>query len=285
VKMQESALSVLCDPITHESLELRNEVSAHGAPSQFLINPHSGKRFVLRDGIPVFLDEAAVSGLNRKYQKLYDRIAVGYDLAGELYAFFRRVNLRAMRGGYLDELEIKDGDRVLEVSVGTGLNIRYLPSSVEFYGLDLSWGMLQKCRRNLRKWRREASLFYGEAENLPFKDASFDVVFHFGGINFFNDKGRAIREMIRVTKPGTKLVISDETEKHVKGMYEKAPVVGKYFKQRSEVVSAPADLVPQEMLEIRLTEFREGSLYCLTFRKPAPPAAEQASGRPPQSSA
>lgn len=283
--MQERVLSVLCDPVTHQSLELRNEASAHGAACQFLVNPLSGKRFVLRDGIPVFLDEAAVSGSNRKYQKLYDRIAVGYDLAGTLYAFFRRADLRAMRWGYLGELEIKDGDRVLEVSVGTGINIQYLPSSVEFYGLDLSWGMLQKCRRNLRKWRREAILFYGEAENLPFKDASFDVVFHFGGINFFNDKARAIREMIRVAKPGTKLVISDETEKHVKGVYEKTPVMGKYFKQRSEVVSAPADLVPQEMLDARLTEFREASLYCLTFRKPAHPAAERAPGRLPESSA
>ena len=283
--MQESVLSVLCDPLTHESLELRDEPSAHGAPCQFLINPHSGKRFVLRDGIPVFLDEAAVSGLNRKYQKLYDRIAVGYDLAGTLYAFFRRADLRAMRWGYLGELEIKDANRMLDVSVGTGINIQFLPPSIEFYGLDLSWGMLQKCRRNLRKWRREASLFYGEAENLPFKDASFDAVFHFGGINFFNDKARAIREMIRVAKPGTKLVISDETEKHVKGVYEKTPVMGEYFKQRSEVVSAPADLVPQEMLEVRLSEFREGRMYCLTFRKPAHPAAEQAPGRLPESSA
>jgi len=133
--------------------------------------------------------------------------------------------------------------------------------------------MLAKCQRNLRKWRREAYLFHGEAESLPFKDETFDVVFHFGGINFFADKGRAIREMIRVAKPGVKIVISDETEKHVKTVYEKTPGVGSYFKGRREPVSAPVESVPPGMLDLGVKEFRQGTLYCLTFRKPVFPAS------------
>jgi len=46
---------------------------------------------------------------------------------------------------------------------------------------------------------------------LLFVDGIFDVVFRVGGINFFNDKARAIAEMIRVARPGTKIVIVDES--------------------------------------------------------------------------
>jgi ubiquinone/menaquinone biosynthesis C-methylase UbiE len=273
--MDKRVVSLLCDPATHESLELREEASAGGAAQPVLVNPKSGQRFPIREGIPVFLNEGEVSGLNRKYQKMYDWMAPGYDLVAKLYAFFKRTDLRGMRWGYLEELEIKGGDQVLEVSVGTGTNIPLLPPNIEFYGLDISWGMLKKCRQNLKGWKREANLFYGKAESLPFKSESFDVVFHFGGINFFNDKARAIQEMIRVAKPGTKIVISDETEKHVKRAYEKAPLLGRYFQGREEEVSPPNELVPPEMLEVRLKEFRDGRLYCLSFRKPGQPLAPQ----------
>ncbi len=99
------------------------------------------------------------------------------------------------RRAYLDELEVPSSARVLEVSVGTGANLRYSPPSVAFYGLDLSWGMLRRCLNNLQKWQRTAELFHGEAEHLPFRDNVFDVVFHVGGINFFNDEVGAMQEI------------------------------------------------------------------------------------------
>lgn len=266
--MDDRALSLLCDPATHERLGLFRESRSHDEEQGFLVKPRSGQRFPIREGIPCFLDPSEVSGLNRKYQKFYDRIAPGYDAAARLYSFFSRRGLKQMRQGYLEEIEVKAAGRVLEVSVGTGLNIPFFPQTAGFYGLDISWGMLRRCRRNLKSWRRVAQLFLGAAEALPFQDEVFDVVFHFGGINFFSDKSRAISEMIRVAKPGTKIVISDETEKHVKSQHEGVPVVGKYFQNRKETVSVPIELVPASMFDVRLKEFREGRIYCLTFRKP-----------------
>jgi SAM-dependent methyltransferase len=102
-------------------------------------------------------------------------------------------------------------------------------------------------------------------------------VFHVGGINFFNDRARAIREMIRVARPGSLLLISDETEKHVKGVYEKQP--GGLFKNRKEPVSPPIDLVPPEMTEVHLEVLRGGDTYALTFRKPAANAGRPLNAR------
>ena len=253
--MDERALPLLCDPETHDALELS---------ASTLHNPKSGRRYPIRDGIPIFF--GALSGSNKKYQEPYDRIALFYDPAEALYRWlFRKPDLRT---DYLKELEVGTGARVLEVSVGTGANIPRPPSDSEVFGLDISWGMLKRCRKHLAKWKRTAELFQGEAERLPFRDGIFDVVFHVGGINFFNDRARAIAEMIRVAKAKTKVVIVDETEKVVKEIYEKTPITKKYFQKRQGSVSSPVDLVPHDMLDITSKEIGDGRLYCLSFRKP-----------------
>jgi len=253
--MDPHTLALLCDPETREPLELKTDA---------LVNARSGKRYPIRDGIPDFL--GAASGQNKKYQQLYDRIAVFYDPTERLYRWLKRK--QDFRKDYLSELEVVAGARVLEVSVGTGANFRPLPSNVALFGLDLSWGMLRQCRKNLRKWGLAAELSHGEAEHLPFRDAVFDVVLHVGGINFFSDRAGAVREMIRVARPGTKIVIVDETEEVVKKSYERTPFVRRYFKKRAEAVTDPVPLVPANMREVHCTHIAEGKAYCLTFRKP-----------------
>lgn len=248
-------LEYLSDPETHDSLELGDNC---------LINAKSGRRYPVRDGIPVFFEEA--SGTNRKYQTMYDRLAPGYDFAERLYYWITRKPDRRL--GFIPELEIPAGARVLEVSAGTGANIRFLPADIEFFGLDLSWNMLRKCQRNLRRWRREAHLFHGEAERLPFRDAVFECVYHVGGINFFDDKARAMAEMIRVAKPGTKIMIVDETEKVVKEQYRKNPFTRRVYQGEDRVAAAPIELVPTGMREIQSRVISAGNEYCLTFRKP-----------------
>src|SRR5262249_38658235 len=138
-------LSLLGDPETHMPLELACDC---------LIDPESGRRYPIRDGIPVFLRD--VSGPNRKYQIMYDRLAPGYVLAERIYRWvWRKPDFRAE---YLPELEVATGARVLEVSVGTGANFSRLPADIEFFGLDLSWGMFCRCLRNLKRWQRTAQL-------------------------------------------------------------------------------------------------------------------------------
>ena len=229
-------------------------------------NLFAGEPISVREGIPVFLGE--VDGNNRRYQTMYDRIAIAYDAAERIGGWIVR-QFRNARREFVAELELPAGATVLEVSIGTGANVPYLPADARIFGLDLSWGMLRRCRRNLRKWHRDAELCQGEAERLPYRDAVFDSVFHIGGINFFNDRAAAIREMIRVARPGAKIVISDEMEKVVRNFYARMPFVRHYFKNRTEPVVNPVDLVPPGMAQIRTKEIIGGRLYVLSFRKPA----------------
>jgi ubiquinone/menaquinone biosynthesis C-methylase UbiE len=228
----------------------------------------SGERFPIRHGIPTFLKPEDLTGDNGKYNHLYEVIGGFYDDIQRIFIALKGFNREAYFESYMSLLEAKPGDSVLETSVGTGLNFKYLPRGVKLSGLDLSPEMLVNCEANLLRWQMDADLYLGNAESLPFTDSSFDVVFHVGGINFFNDRAKAIREMIRVARPGSLLLIADETEKHVKGVYEKGPG-GHLYKNRKEPVSAPMDLVPPEMQEIHLEIGRTGEWYMLTFRKPA----------------
>jgi ubiquinone/menaquinone biosynthesis C-methylase UbiE len=254
--VNDSVLSLLCDPDTHDPLVQRGES---------LLNPISGRCFTLRDNIPCFVGET--TGLNRKYQRMYDRLAPFYDAAENLYFWMMRKE--GIRGILRQALHVPAKARMLEVSVGTGANLTRLPQDAELYGLDLSWGMLLRCRRKMRRLSRDVFLCQGEAERLPFRDSSFDVVFHVGGINFFNDRARALREMIRVARPGTRIVIADETEQAVQTVYERTPFVRRFFKSRETVVRAPTELVPPEMQEVRLETAFGDKMYILSFRTPA----------------
>ncbi|HVB33448.1 MAG TPA: methyltransferase domain-containing protein [Patescibacteria group bacterium] len=267
--MDSQTLNLLCDPLTHEALEIIRGEDESGRAGEFLVNPRSGMRFPVRDAIPVFAEAEKLAGRNRQFRKLYDRVAVFYDVQSHIYAFLSRQNLRKLRRGFLAEIEVRPGDRVLEVSVGTGLNLPLLPEGIEFYGLDLSWGMLQKCRRNLRRWKRPARLFCGEAENLPFRDASFDVVFQLGGLNFFNDRRKAVLEMIRVARPGTTLLVSDENEKQIRELYRKIPILGRRLWGPAEKIGPPLDLLPAEMVHPTVRDHGDGRFYTLTFGKPS----------------
>lgn len=238
--------------------------------SEFLVS-ESGAAFPIRNGRPNFLAEGDLTGDNLKYNHTYETIGGFYDDTQRVFCALSAVDLKGYFRGYMAKLEVKADDAVLETSVGTGLNLQYLPKNVRITGLDLSDEMLHNCQANVRRWNLQADLMRGNAERLPFADAAFDVVFHVGGINFFNDRAAAIREMIRVAKPGSKILIVDETEKHVKEVYENQP--GSRWRNRKEPVKPPVDLVPVEMQDVQLETMRNGNIYALTFRKPALVAA------------
>jgi ubiquinone/menaquinone biosynthesis C-methylase UbiE len=111
-------------------------------------------------------------------------------------------------------------------------------------------------------------LFLGNAEQLPFRDASFDSLLHIGGINFFNDKKKAIEEMIRVVRPGARILIADEHEKGAKSYEHTIPGFKQSFKGLRTAITPPVELVPPEMQEVRLFDVCKGWFYCLEFRKP-----------------
>jgi len=167
------------------------------------------------------------------------------------------------RNEVMERLRVRDGDSVLETGIGYGENLLWLNNHISglmLYGLDIQQEMLAHCSANLARWNINAGIVRADALSLPYKDGVFDVVFHLGAINLFEDKRMAISEMIRVSKPGTHIVIADETEK-----------AGRLFRiltGEAEKVIPPVDMVPQEMKNISLSTIWKGYGYLIEFDVP-----------------
>lgn len=98
--------------------------------------------------------------------------------------------------------------RVLEVGIGDGDNLPFLPASWEIHGVDFARTRLENSFRRFPSLN--GRLAWAQAEELPYEDGSFDAAYCIGGFNFFGDHAQAIREMRRVTRPGGTIVVADE---------------------------------------------------------------------------
>jgi demethylmenaquinone methyltransferase/2-methoxy-6-polyprenyl-1,4-benzoquinol methylase len=133
---------------------------------------------------------------------MFDAIAPRYDLLNRVLS--ARVDV-AWRRKAVRALEVRKGDRILDLATGTGdllleeLNAGALGS----VGADLSFGMLQLVRPKLQAaGLADARVCQGDAERLPFADQSFDGASIAFGIRNVLDRAQGLREMRRVVKPG-----------------------------------------------------------------------------------
>lgn len=267
VNMNLETIEMLCSPYTREALRYVSSPGPDGVSEPYLEGVETGERFPFRNGIPVLYDASLLEGYNLQYNAFYRKIARFYDPAMKMLAIMTGGSEAKFRRQYLQSLEIRDRDQVLEVSVGTGANLALLPEHCRCYGLDLSWEMLSQCQKNIQRWKREVELIYGNAETLPFRDGVFDCVFHVGGINAFNDREKAITEMIRVARSGTKIVIVDETSKLMKAL-SWMPSARKMIEEWGDRFEAPVNLIPAGMEDVRAESIVNGYFYLLSFRKP-----------------
>lgn len=131
------------------------------------------------------------------------------------FRFWEWLSVYLPRGGelkarreVLGHLPPLGGTRLLDVAMGDGHNLPLIPPDCEVYGVDISHVMLEKTRRDFPN--RDLRMIVGEAETLPFADATFDNLFSLGALNFMNDPGLVLKEMARVVKPGGAIVVADE---------------------------------------------------------------------------
>jgi ubiquinone/menaquinone biosynthesis C-methylase UbiE len=232
--------------------------------------PACQKDYPVVVGIPHFIQLQTLTGQNKRFSQMYDWFSWGYRAFSKLAFACIGMTEEQARREVTDRLEPKGG-RVLEVSIGPGVNLPYLVGRAdvaEIFGLDISLGQLNRCREYVAHKGWDVQLQLGNAEQLPYQENIFDGVFHLGGINFFNDKKKAIEEMIRVARPGTRILICDENEKGAYAYERFLPGFKRMVGESRDVIVPPINLVPPEMLEVRLSDVWKGWMYCIEFRKP-----------------
>jgi ubiquinone/menaquinone biosynthesis C-methylase UbiE len=109
----------------------------------------------------------------------------------------------------VEALEIAPGDRVLDVACGTaGVALRAARAGAEVVGIDISADQLAKARHAAEAESLEIQLDEGDCQDLPYADASFDVVVSAFGAIFAADQRRTADELARVCGPEGRLALT-----------------------------------------------------------------------------
>jgi ubiquinone/menaquinone biosynthesis C-methylase UbiE len=135
-----------------------------------------------------------------RVRRHYDRRAEGYD---RLIAPLEKMLIGAGREWVCSRAL----GEVLEIGVGTGRNLYFYPTEVHLTGVELSPKMLEIARRRARESGIKADLRVGDAQHLPFPDASFDTVVATLALCTIPDDRRAVTEAARVLRPGGRLLL------------------------------------------------------------------------------
>jgi demethylmenaquinone methyltransferase / 2-methoxy-6-polyprenyl-1,4-benzoquinol methylase len=186
---------------------------------------------------------------------MFDRVAERYDLLNDALSLgmdrrWRKVVARSVDGG--------SGQLVLDLAAGTGTSSRaFSRRGARCVACDFSLGMLA-----VGAHRPAAGLAFaaGDALALPFRDATFDVVTISFGLRNVADTGQALSELLRVTRPGGRLVICEFSHPPVQrlnAMYEQylarvLPVVARRLSGNAEAYDYLSESIrdwpPQQVL-------------------------------------
>ena len=139
-----------------------------------------------------------------RQKRVWDKTAPGYD---RQIAFFEKTWFAGGR----EWLGERARGRVLEVAIGTGRNLPSYPADVTITGVELSPAMLAIARQRAAGLGRDVDLREGDAEHLPFDDASFDTAVCALSLCTIPSPAAAVGEMRRVLRPGGRLLLLDHT--------------------------------------------------------------------------
>ena len=154
-------------------------------------------------GTVVHVTRADLDKQPHEVAEMFDGVARRYDLTNTVLSFGQD---RGWRRATRAALELRPGERVLDVGAGTGVSTEEMVRSGAWaVGADLSTGMLAAGRRS----GRTVPLVAGDALRLPFPDGVFDAVTISFALRNVVDTGAALRELGRVTRKGGRLVVCE----------------------------------------------------------------------------
>jgi ubiquinone/menaquinone biosynthesis C-methylase UbiE len=163
---------------------------------------------------------------------------------------------------------------VLEVAIGTGLNLAHYPEQVRLTGLEWSPTMLDLARHRAEHLDRTVDLRLGDAQALQFPDGCFDTVVCTFSLCAIPDERKALEEMARMLRPGGLLLLADHVEatrwyaRAVQRLLELVtiPVGGEHFRRRPFREVAAMGFAVE-----RHERFTLGIVERLAARKPTDP--------------
>jgi SAM-dependent methyltransferase len=154
-------------------------------------------------------EETLIAVEKKMLQDFWERAACGEELYlhdADRQGYAEQARRRYQLEPYIERFaafSTAKGQRVLEIGVGLGADHqRFAEAGALLSGIDLTARAIVHARRRLELFGLGSALSQGDAENLAFADATFDVVYSWGVIHHSPDTRRAVAEIHRVLKPG-----------------------------------------------------------------------------------
>jgi demethylmenaquinone methyltransferase/2-methoxy-6-polyprenyl-1,4-benzoquinol methylase len=142
----------------------------------------------------------------RRVSGMFDQVAKGYDRTNTVLSLG---NDQLWRVATTRAVAPRPGQRILDLAAGTGASsVSLAKSGAEVVAADFSPGMIAEGERRHRGIRN-LSFVEADATALPFDDDAFDAVTMSFGLRNVNEPKKALAELLRVTKPGGRLVICE----------------------------------------------------------------------------
>jgi ubiquinone/menaquinone biosynthesis C-methylase UbiE len=192
-----------------------------------------------------------------RWHRYWDKKSRSYDRE---MRFMERILFGDSRGWACSQAS----GEVLEVAVGTGLNLDAYPKDVRLTGIDLSEQMLAIATTRAAELGRNIELRQGDAHALPFADATFDTVVCTFGLCAIPDIDAALDEMTRVLRPGGKLILVDHvasSSRIARGIQRAlevitVPMASEHFlrRPRTKVEQRPFTIERAERFKLGLVE-------------------------------
>lgn len=143
-------------------------------------------------------------------------------------------------------MDIKPGDRILDVGVGTGLSLSVFPRYCSVVGIDLSTEMLRKAKEKIDENRLDnIKVLSMDAMSVGFKDDSFDKVFISHVVSVVPDPYKVMQEVKRVCRKGGQVVIVN----HFKSKNKLVETVEKIINPVCKKIGWRSDLCLNEFID------------------------------------
>lgn len=191
-----------------------SELEGNNIVSGQLVN-ENGREYPIQNGIPDLIFPRDLSPEQQEAMDYYEGVASVYDDVAHLSFRIQYVDETKARQEFVKLLHLNAGSKVLELACGTGRDSEIIAQELDqtgqLYLQDISRSMLLKCREKVSRFPLPAEFSLGNACYLPFPDKYFDAVFSFGGLGVFGDIAKSLKEIVRVSKVGAKVIVGDES--------------------------------------------------------------------------
>lgn len=250
-------LDIICEPVTGDNLQLKGHI----------LQSPQGNSYEITADIPNLVD-IVDRGKNLYALNLFKEKAEIYDDYQHLSFETFYLDENQVRNSLIDKLNIDNqSKRVLELNAGTGrdsvLIKKRLGETGELHVQDISMDMLNVLHRKFSNG--EVYITQSNASALPYKDKCFDAVYSFGGVGMgtYSDLKVQLREIVRVSKIGAKVVLGGLGM----GLWLRDSEFGKILLNHNKHYENVFDVsaIPIEARNVSLSWILNGAGFCIEF--------------------